>query len=63
MSLDSVSFIAQPKARLIDYLRFYVPLKNISLLWRRQKAKKPLTLIKSVPSMHYVFQCQIRVKV
>jgi hypothetical protein len=25
--------------RLIDYLRFYVPLKIISLMWRRHRRK------------------------
>jgi hypothetical protein len=27
------------EARLIDYLRFYVPLKNISLIWRRHHCR------------------------
>jgi hypothetical protein len=28
--------------RLIDYLGFYVPLKNISLIWRRSLVRVPL---------------------
>jgi hypothetical protein len=28
-----------PQERLIDYLRFYVPLKNFSLIWRRHHCR------------------------
>jgi hypothetical protein len=32
-------WIIQSKNWLIDYLRFYVPLKNISLIWRRHHCR------------------------
>jgi hypothetical protein len=36
---SSLSWAVQSNVRLIDYLRFYVLLKNISLIWRRHHCR------------------------